>query len=357
MLVAVLPRRRAVIFGGDVMSRETGEECLSSYSTPLVSVVIPCFNAERTIERAIRSVLDQDYRHLEVIVADDCSTDSSREVVGGIRDERLIYAASSMNQGASAARNRGIKLATGKYIAFLDADDEWLPSKIAAQVRLLEADVNARLATCDCLFLTGSGQPRATFFERRSPAHGPEAWQTLLAYNYIQTSTVIARRDDLLELRGFSEILPTGEDQDLWIRLAVRGSVRVEPRVLVRVHDEAVSLAKRYQKDEARILLSIVRMHLGALQSRLPQHELRAIWSQRLYDNGANLYQSMEYTKSAALFWNAARLGTRRYRSSANVVRALSCEVMRRGRIRLRDLREGATMAALPARTRVNSLH
>ena len=325
-----------------------GREHGRSLSDPLVSVVIPCYNAERTITRAIRSAQKQDYHRLELIIVDDYSTDRTRDVVESIRDERLVFSSASENEGASAARNRGVALASGKYVAFLDADDEWLPSKVSTQVRVMEADINARIATCNCLFLTGRAERRGTFFERRYPAAGPDAWQTLLAYNYIQTSTVLARKEDLEDLHGFSKTLPTGEDQDLWIRLASRGSVCVEPQVLVHVHDEPVSLAKRYQKREAAILLSIVRTHLGELQARLRKDQRCAIWGQRLYDIACNMYQDMEYARSAALFWGAARHGTRRLKSVANVFRALSLAIVRTGQLGMHDLVEGAKMAALP---------
>ena len=155
---------------------------------PLVSVVVPAYNAERTITRAIQSALHQDYQLVEVIVADDCSTDATREVVRQLQDPRIAFLPSSVNCGAASTRNRGIRHATGTYVAFLDADDEWLPGKLSRQVHLMEQHPNACVATCDCLFFDGSGLPKETFFQQRIPCDGENAWQALLAYNFVQTS-------------------------------------------------------------------------------------------------------------------------------------------------------------------------
>lgn len=320
---------------------------LTSVDVPLVSVVVPCYNAQRTILRALSSARLQDWPRLEIIVVDDCSTDASRDIVAGIRDERLFLSALKANHGVSAARNRGIALASGKYVAFLDADDEWHPSKIAKQVRAMEFDAKAMLATCDCLFVPERGERNVTFFEQRQPASGPDAWRTLLAYNYIQTSTVLARRADLERLGGFSEQLPTGEDQDLWIRLALRGNVCVEAETLVSVHDVPLSLSKRYKEREADVLLSVLKRHLIDLKDRLDQTQLEAIWGQRLYDVAANLYVSMDYARSAPLFWKAGVMGQSPFRSYSNAVRALTLAIVRTGGVKIEDFRAGRLLANL----------
>jgi glycosyltransferase involved in cell wall biosynthesis len=106
---------------------------------PLVSVVIPTYNGSKTIERAINSVLNQTYEKIEVIVVDDCSKDNTAEVVRSIRDDRVKLLIHEENRNGSAARNTGIREARGKYVAFLDDDDEWLEEKIEKQVKYLQS--------------------------------------------------------------------------------------------------------------------------------------------------------------------------------------------------------------------------
>lgn len=103
---------------------------------PLVSVIIPAYNAEGTIEYAIQSVLEQTVPELEVITIDDASTDGTTCVVEGIRDSRVRLLRSARNSGPAAARNSGLKHAKGTWVAFLDADDEWVPDRLE---RLLDA--------------------------------------------------------------------------------------------------------------------------------------------------------------------------------------------------------------------------
>ncbi len=124
----------------------------------LVSVIIPTYNRARTIERAVNSVLAQTWKEVEVIVVDDGSTDQTSEVLKVYGDKiRVIH---QQNGGASAARNTGIKAATGEIISFLDSDDEWLPSKTERQVKLLQRTESSGVVCCVCdarmLFSSGT---------------------------------------------------------------------------------------------------------------------------------------------------------------------------------------------------------
>ena len=318
---------------------------------PLVSIVIPCYNAARTIARAIQSALEQDYKTLEIIVADDGSTDSTREVVCQFQDPRIILVPSSVNSGAAAARNRALDRAAGTYVAFLDADDAWLPSKISTQVRLMEEHPNARIATCDGLFFDTEGRPKHTFFQRRTPYAGENAWRVLLAYNFVGTSAVLTRRTDVMGLGGFSEALPTAEDQDLWIRLAALGELVFTPEVLVHCYNQPASLSNRYREYEPFLLLSMIGQHLRHQAYRLQEGQIRSIWGQRLFDIAANLYQNKEYGLSAPLFWQSVRCGFRPFKSLVNVGRAAAHGIFRRhGNLNARVWRDGASRAALPLR-------
>ncbi len=315
----------------------------------LVSVVIPSYNAAKTITRAVRSALEQDYEPLEVIVVDDCSTDSTQDVVRTIGDPRVTLVPSPANRGAAVARNRGIQRAAGSYVAFLDADDVWHQSKISSQVRMIEQNPKVTLVTCDCLFFNGAGNPRGTFFQRRAPAAGESAWRVLLAYNFIATPTVLARKSDLDELSGFSESLPMGEDQDLWIRLAARGEVAIVPETLVDVFDAPESLAKRYQRQEGDLLISVIGAQLRKHGHLLTAREIRSAWGQRVFDIASNAYHNAQYGYCAPLFWRSACLGFRPAKSLINVARAAILGVLNKdGAFNLRAWQEGLTRAAVP---------
>jgi glycosyltransferase involved in cell wall biosynthesis len=105
----------------------------------MVSVIIPTYNREKMIEKSIESVLKQTYLDLELIIVDDCSTDNTKSVVPAIKDNRVRYVCLEKNSGACVARNRGIELAKGDYIAFQDSDDIWLPEKLERQLETLQS--------------------------------------------------------------------------------------------------------------------------------------------------------------------------------------------------------------------------
>lgn len=122
---------------------------------PLVSVIIPTFNRERTILRAVNSVLRQTYKNIELIVVDDGSKDNTAKLLTGITDTRLRLLQSLKNNGAAAARNLGLAQARGKYIALLDSDDEWLEEKLSVQIPELESAPAASVFSCTNAYVCG----------------------------------------------------------------------------------------------------------------------------------------------------------------------------------------------------------
>ncbi|MCX5701520.1 MAG: glycosyltransferase family 2 protein [Candidatus Omnitrophica bacterium] len=110
------------------------------HSKDLVTVVIPTFNRSELLRRAVESCIKQNYRELEIIIVDDASCDNTQEVVNSFGDPRIRYIRHERNSGLSAARNTGIRNANGEFIAFLDDDDEWLPSKIESQIKIFKQE-------------------------------------------------------------------------------------------------------------------------------------------------------------------------------------------------------------------------
>jgi glycosyltransferase involved in cell wall biosynthesis len=126
----------------------------------MTSIIIPTYNRAQSLNRAIQSVLNQTYKNFELIIVDDGSKDNTEEVVKNFHDNRIKYFRHDVNLGGSSARNTGIKRSTGKYVAFLDSDDEWLEGKLESQVRTMESrpsDVWGGVY-CGFSYTTGKGE-------------------------------------------------------------------------------------------------------------------------------------------------------------------------------------------------------
>ena len=199
--------------------------------TPKVSVVIPVFNRQTAVLRAIDSVLAQTVQDFEVIVVDDASTDETAAEVTAIPDPRIRLVRHDRRRGGSAARNSGIRASTGPYVAFLDSDDEWLPSKLERQLQVFEQagdDLGLVYTSAEWVYPHGT----VRIVRRRYP----ELAHSLLAENVIgETSLGMVRRQVLEELGGFDETLPSCQDMDLWLRICQRYRADVVPEPLVRV--------------------------------------------------------------------------------------------------------------------------
>jgi glycosyltransferase involved in cell wall biosynthesis len=298
--------------------------------SPLVSVVIPAFNAAATIIRALESVRAQNCPGVEIIVVDDCSADDTVAVVlGNIKlAEWIRVVKMALNGGASAARNAGIRVATGKYLAFLDADDVWLPGKLQKQIALIESDPRIALVSCNSELVSPSGQPLKEGHRNRPPVEGSEAWKTLLAYNFLPTPTVMTHRQLVNEVGGFDESLVLGEDLDLWIKLALRGTVAVSKEILVNYFDTPDSLSKRHSRDVRHTVVPMVERHIAQQRSQLTSEDVRRIRGTQAFEFAINLYFSGAYLQSIPEFVRASFYGRRPVKSLVYLPRALIMETL-----------------------------
>lgn len=199
---------------------------------PRASVVIPAYNAAQFICRAIDSALAQKLQDVEIIVVDDGSTDNTADVVSRYQD-RVLYVRQEHRE-RSAARNHGITLATGKYIAFLDADDWWLPQKLAKQVDVFESNPELGLVYCLAARYTRDGQMLESggLLSPVDIARGKWAFEDLIMGRCFPMPTVIVRRECLDEVDSFDESLSQFEDWDLWLRLSLKYQFGFVPEVL-----------------------------------------------------------------------------------------------------------------------------
>ncbi|MEQ8584979.1 MAG: glycosyltransferase family A protein [Thalassobaculaceae bacterium] len=204
---------------------------------PLVSVVIPAKNAANDLPGALDSAVSQGIDSIEIIIADDGSTDGTAAFLAAAkRKDRRILHLQTGGVGPAAARNRAICTARAPLIAFLDADDRWRPGKLPAQLAFHRARPDATLSFTDYQHQAPDGGDLGTCYAywprwRRLPSTGEgfrrldSAAALILAENAVGTATVVARRDSLMDGGGFDPELRSASDWEMWIRLALAGPV------------------------------------------------------------------------------------------------------------------------------------
>ena len=191
---------------------------MKTENSPTVSVVIPTYNREQLIGRSIKSVLSQTYQDFEIIIVDDGSTDNTEEVVSSFNDERIRCVRHGTNKGEAAARNTGIKVARGEYIASQDSDDEWLPGKLAKQIELFE----------NTLSKVGVVYTGFWKIENNEKTYIPFSWvnqregdihKELLKGNFIGSPATLVRKECFKKAGMFDEKLSHLVDWEMWLRI------------------------------------------------------------------------------------------------------------------------------------------
>lgn len=191
-----------------------------------VSVIIPTHNRCDSLKQAIDSVLDQTIRNYELIIVDDGSTDETEIMVNNFKDDRIQYYKLSENKGAAAARNYGVRKAKGKWVAFLDSDDVWLPEKLAQQMQEM---VTANICVTGC-FMTRFGQVHDYVPMLKCPK------DMMFGCRLNPGTTLMCERGILLDT-PFDETLKRFEDWDWFIQQYLKGrSVHILPKLLAVVH-------------------------------------------------------------------------------------------------------------------------
>jgi len=225
---------------------------------PQISVIIPAYNAERTIRETIESVQRQTFLDFELIVINDGSKDRTVELVQSIQDERLkIF--SYENGGLPVARNRGISRATGEFIAFLDADDLWTPDKLELQLTALKQHPEAGVAYSWTCFMDVNEQGEAVSF-LPSPQYSFEGnvYEKLLVSDFIHSgSNTLIRRQAIASAGEFDPTLKSCEDWDYWLRLATRWHfvVVLKHQIFYRRTPGAMSSKVEVMKEAALIAM------------------------------------------------------------------------------------------------------
>jgi len=216
----------------------------------LVSIIIPTYNRPELLRRALGTALGQTYGNLEVIVVDDCSTVDARPVIEEFKDIRLRLIRHERNRGAPTARNTGISAAKGRYVAFLDDDDEWLPNKVEAQVDDLRRKGRYKVSFCQRQF----GREGRGVTDASPPGFdGDHLSEVLAGENISSTSCVLLEKECLEAVGGFRADLPCLQDWELWIRLAQRYEFAYVNQVLLTKHQH---VQERISGDVSKYLVA-----------------------------------------------------------------------------------------------------
>ena len=248
----------------------------------MISVVLPTYNRAQLLPRAIRSVLSQTTRDLELIVVDDCSTDGTETVVRALKDDRVRYMRSPGNLGPAGARNLGIRAAAGAYIAFQDSDDAWRPEKLEKQLSALKSTEADVLFSAVCRHRDGRADE---IFPRKEIKPGPVAYEELLFENLACAPTLLARAE-ILKAHPFDETLRALEDWALMLELSRQSRVYYDGACVMDVYEQAGSVSG----DRSSLLLATHRLyqrHFQAINRQLPAARQWCL-SMLLYAQGTN---------------------------------------------------------------------
>jgi glycosyltransferase involved in cell wall biosynthesis len=238
---------------------------------PLVSAVIPTYNRKDDVLIAVRTAVEQTYpaESLEILVVDDGGTDDTEEALRRAFGDRIRYL-KKPNGGVSSARNAGLAAAEGEYLALLDSDDEWLPTKIAKQVAFLEAHPDFGMVLTHVERMD-AGRVGFEIFDRRTQI--PEdGWvlRHVLRNPALAPASAMFTRDVYEDVGGFDEGLRTAEDLDFHLRVALRWPIGVIDEVLTRAmrgHEGLSALAQSY-RDYLDVVERFVRDHGHRLDAR-----------------------------------------------------------------------------------------
>ena len=211
-------------------------------------MIIPTYNRRELVQRAIDTVLTQTRPVQEILVVDDGSTDGTGDALARAFGDRIRYVYRA-NGGVSSARNHGLCLARGRYLALLDSDDEWLPRKTELQVGWLDARPEYGMVLCDVMRMNAERVDLERFSRREQIPHDGQVLKWVMLTPSLVPASVMMRREVFETVGGFDESLPTGEDLDYHLKVAARWPIGIVDEPLVRAmrgHDGLSSLSRTY---------------------------------------------------------------------------------------------------------------
>lgn len=254
-----------------------------------VSVIVPCYNVESTLQRAFNSVYTQTYGDFHLYAVDDGSSDNTSRILEA--NAHRCFFVTQPNAGPAAARNRAIRMSDSPFVAFLDADDEWLPLKLERQVTLLKQNPSLGLVCSFCSISEPGKGITPNFLSPPFPVSG-RLFRHLARNCFVYTPTVVVRRCCLDEVGLFNESLHVSEDFNLWLRIAARWQIALLPELLAITHKRPESLSATVSAEE-RLSAGVTSLqHALSACPHLPpleQETLRHALAERFYFHGSFL--------------------------------------------------------------------
>lgn len=286
----------------------------------MVSVIVPVYNREKYLKKALDSIIEQTFKNFEIIAVDDGSTDSSLSILYDYQERfpEKIVVISQKNAGPSVARNKAIMAAQGKYIAFLDSDDTWAPNKIECQLPLFNNHQNVAFVYSGYYTTNEHGDILET--KLPDPQFEGDIYEKLwVLSNNISGGTLMVEKEKLLEVGLFDPDLGGAENLDLRIRLSQVGDVYYCPEPLYFYQKHSESLTSNSENMD-NFQLKLLEKHFG--KSGEKNRKLwKLIRSQQLYFLGGDLLQQGNCIKASVNFFQSILLQPRRPRAYANLLR------------------------------------
>jgi glycosyltransferase involved in cell wall biosynthesis len=302
---------------------QAGDEQRREKRVPKVSVLMPSFNYVRYLALAIESVLSQSFRDLELIITDDCSTDGSRETAEEWTrlDDRVVPVFHDVNHGLARARNSGLAVSSGEFVALCDADDIWLPDKLATQLECFRSRPEVGLVHSDSLIIDGygnsTGQRFSSLFHRKGQVTSGHLFEELCQGNFLCAPTVILRRKAIEYAGGFDEDLRSLEDWVCWTKVSKKYPLHYvdAPLVQYRIHGSALS------QNSKGMALNRVKA-LQSLFAAFPEISAQ-VKSRMLYALGMSHLELNEWGPAVAAFLNSIKTNAYQARSWVRIAQAL----------------------------------
>jgi len=222
-----------------------------------ISVIIPTFNRGNLIRNSIKSVLNQTYKNLEVIVVDDGSTDNTKDVVDKLEDERIKYIKLEENKGGSNARNIGIQNSIGKYISFQDSDDIYYPDKLEMQFKnIIYKKSNFDFCKIKVIFNESYSKYYPNRRQENSISNGNIFDELISRGNFISTQAILIKKNFISKYL-FDPLIPRLQDFDLILRMIPKVKISYTKKVLVELHiqKDSITLSQEKLRKAVNILL------------------------------------------------------------------------------------------------------
>ncbi len=264
-----------------------------------ISVIIPVYNRAELVKKAVESVLAQTYPCHEIIVVDDGSTD---EIKIELTSQPCIKILRQENKGVSAARNLGIKNASGDWLAFLDSDDYWLPNKLEEQIKFHRQNPDILISQTDEIWIRNGTRINPN---KDNIKVGGDIFEQSLERCMISPSAVMLRKD-ILDLVGmFDERLPACEDYDLWLRITGRHKVGLIPdKLVIKTGGHPDQLSKKYEAMDRFRVQSLEKLLAGDSLNNFQREAAETILNKKMKI-------LMEGAKKRGKNWSIENLATR----------------------------------------------